>query len=241
MSDNSLMTPIKNESLVQRVINRIVDAIVSGEYKPGDRLPTEIELASTFQVSRNTVREAIRTLISYGVVEIRRPEGTFVSEGGSGNMLNPMLYQIILQREDSHNYIHSLRKMVDIGMTYIIREQGLSAEDEAELERLLQQMTHALREPVTTVEEALQHDTAFHKAIAAAAHNPFIAMIHDFVVDITSESRRRTISRVFEENDREYLVKTHRMTLDSLECREGISVEETVEFSYFYWKDAIKF
>ena len=68
------MTPIKNESLVQRIINKITDSIIAGELKPGDKLPTEMELIAAFQVSRNTVREAIRTLIAYGVVEIRRPE-----------------------------------------------------------------------------------------------------------------------------------------------------------------------
>lgn len=71
---HSLMTSIKNESLVQRIINKITDSIIAGELKPGDKLPTEMELISVFGVSRNTVREAIRTLIAYGVVEIRRPE-----------------------------------------------------------------------------------------------------------------------------------------------------------------------
>ena len=79
MNEKHLTTPIKSESLVQTVINRITDAIISGELKPGDKLPTEVELMATLQVSRNTVREAIRTLIAYGVVEIRRPEGTFLN------------------------------------------------------------------------------------------------------------------------------------------------------------------
>ena len=96
-----LMTSIKNESLVQRIINKITDSIVAGELKPGDKLPTEMELIAAFGVSRNTVREAIRTLIAYGVVEIRRPEGTFICDGFSNKMINPILYRIILQKEDS--------------------------------------------------------------------------------------------------------------------------------------------
>lgn len=79
----------KNESLVQRIINKITDSIVAGELKPGDKLPTEMELIAAFGVSRNTVREAIRTLIAYGVVEIRRPEGTFICDGFSNKMINP--------------------------------------------------------------------------------------------------------------------------------------------------------
>ena len=67
---------------------------------------------------------------------------------------------------------------------------------------------------------------AFHKAIAETTHNSLVVMIHDFVADLTSESRHRTIEKVFEENDREYLVRTHRMALDALEKKPGSDVDE---------------
>ena len=86
MNEKQFMAPIKSESLVQEVINRITEAIISGDLAPGDQLPTELELMS-IGVSSNTVREAIRTLIAYGVVEIRRPEGTFVCDGFSNKMI----------------------------------------------------------------------------------------------------------------------------------------------------------
>ena len=238
MNEKHLTTPIKSESLVQTVINRITDAIISGELKPGDKLPTEMELIDTFQVSRNTVREAIKTLIAYGVVEIRRPEGTFVCDGSYPQMLSPLLYQTILRRGASHKYIFEFRQVVDVGITQLIRSQGLSDEDRAELERLNDEYVYELRRDDYSVERIHNKDMEFHKAVAAATHNPFAIMLHDFVADVSAESRYRVIEKVCEENDREYLIKTHRLTLDSLENKPGVDVNEVIEFSYYYWKDS---
>lgn len=132
---HSLMTSIKNESLVQRIINKITDSIIAGELKPGDKLPTEMELISVFGVSRNTVREAIRTLIAYGVVEICRPEGTFICDGFSNKMINPLLYRIILQKEDSYKDLLGLRQIIESGIYRLILAQGLTDEEVEHLEQ----------------------------------------------------------------------------------------------------------
>ena len=101
LNNDNMMTPVSNESVVQQVINKITDAIMAGEFKPGDKLPTEMEMISLFKVSRNSLRSAIQTLRAYGVVEVRRPEGTFVCSDFSPQILNPMLYSIILHEEES--------------------------------------------------------------------------------------------------------------------------------------------
>ena len=63
-------------------------------------------------------------------------------------------------------------------------------------------------------------------------------MLNDFLLNLTSESRYRTIKKIFEENDREYLEKTHRMHLDALEKKPGSNIEEALEFSHYYWKNS---
>lgn len=72
---------INRSSVVQRVIDRLTEAIVSGELKPGDRIPTEMELAEQMGVARNSIREAVKILVYIGVLEIRRADGTFVCDG----------------------------------------------------------------------------------------------------------------------------------------------------------------
>ncbi len=93
-----LSTSLQNKSVVENIIDKIISAIIAGELAPGDQLPTEIELCRDLGVGRNSVREAIKKLEAYGVVYIKRAEGTFVSETYSQKMLDPMLYGRILRR-----------------------------------------------------------------------------------------------------------------------------------------------
>ena len=69
---------LANKSVVERVVDQITNAIINGELLPGDKLPTEPELCETFNVGRNSVREAIKILEAYGVVEIDK-EGQAIS------------------------------------------------------------------------------------------------------------------------------------------------------------------
>ena len=66
---------LKSESVVQQVINCLTDGMVSGELKPGDRLPSEPELAAQLGVARTSVREATKILAYLGVLESRRFRG----------------------------------------------------------------------------------------------------------------------------------------------------------------------
>ena len=136
MNESNLLSQVGGESVVQQIINKITDAIVSGELKPGDRLPPELELISAMHVSRNTLRAAIQTLRAYGVLEVRRPEGTFVCEHFTPQMITPMLYSIILAKEDSYRDLIGLRRIIDMGISKLVIAQGLSEEETAELERL---------------------------------------------------------------------------------------------------------
>ena len=231
---------INNESVVQQVINRITDAIISGALKPGDQLPPEMELISTFGVSRNSLRSAIQTLRAYGVLEVRRPEGTFVRSGASPELLNPMLYSLILHKDDSYKDITGLREMIDFGISRLVIENGLTAEETETLERVYDELVYELRKEQYDLKKIADADKRFHQCIARASHNSMAEMLNEFLLNITAESRSRTIRNVFDANDREYLIKTHRLHLDALEGKPGMSLDETLEFSYYYWKDAVK-
>lgn len=233
-----MMSPVSNESVVQQVINKITDAILAGELKPGDKLPPEMELISTFKVSRNSLRSAIQTLRAYGVLEVRRPEGTFVCSHYSPQMLNPMLYSIILHENDSYKDLTGLRDIIDMGVSKLVIDRGLSPEERANLEKKYDELVELLLAENYDIQLIAQADMRFHEAIAQATHNSLAVMLNEFMLNITSGSRDRTIKKVFQENDREYLVKAHRMHLDALEGKPGVSIEEALEFSKYYWKNS---
>lgn len=234
----NMMTPVSNESVVQQVINKITDAILAGELKPGDRLPPELELISAFHVSRNSLRSAIQTLRAYGVLEVRRPEGTFVCSNFSPQMLNPMLYSIILHERDSYKDLTGLRQIIDMGISKLVINRGLSQEEVEALERQYDKFMGLLMAEDYDIQAIAEADMGLHELIAEATHNSLAVMLNDFLLNLTSESRYRTIKKVFEENDREYLEKTHRMHLDALEKKPGSNIEEALEFSHYYWKNS---
>ena len=99
MTASDFMKPIRMKSASDIVVERLTEAIIDGQINPGDKIPTEPELASSFCVGRNTVREAVRTLVAYGILEIRRPEGTFVCRTFKPQTINPLIYSMILQKK----------------------------------------------------------------------------------------------------------------------------------------------
>ena len=237
-NDKKMLTPVNNESVVQQVINKITDAIISGELKPGDRLPPEMELISAFHVSRDSLRSAIQTLRAYGVLEVRRPEGTFVCSAFSPQMINPMLYSIILHEQESYKDLTGLREIIDMGISKLVIKRGLSPEETYALECQYEELVTLLMAENYDIQAILEADMRLHKGIAKATHNSLAVMLNEFLLDLTCESRYRTIKKVFEENDREYLVKTHRMHLDALEKKPGAEIEPALEYSNLYWKNS---
>ena len=76
--ESSAKTPAK--SVVDQVLDGIISQIIGGTLRPGDKLPTEMELCKQFGAGRNSVREAVKKLQAYGILYIKLAEGTFVSE-----------------------------------------------------------------------------------------------------------------------------------------------------------------
>ena len=147
MAQSKTNTPIlsrslQNKSIVSRIVNQITDAIINGELKPGDKLPTETSLCATFEVGRNSIREAIKILEAYGVVYIKRPDGTFVNDRYSQKMLDPMLYGILLEKNSSDEIIQ-LRKVLDIGIMQQIMHT-ITPEQIAHIEGCLENLINAV-------------------------------------------------------------------------------------------------
>ena len=118
---------INRSSVVQRVIDRLTEAIVSGELKPGDRIPTEMELAEQMGVARNSIREAVKILVYIGVLEIRRADGTFVCDGFSESLIDPMVYGIILNQQNEQE-LNELRTMIESGVMRLAIEKASDKE-----------------------------------------------------------------------------------------------------------------
>lgn len=168
---------------------KLAAAITAGEFAPGARLPTEKQLVERFDVSRAVVREAIARLKTEGFVETRQGSGAFVAAkpglasfriGAHGSMPGS-----IAEAELPH--IFELRAIVEAGMAELAATRR-SASDIAAIRGAYHSMQQALEEG----RDGAGSDDAFHAAIAAAAHNPYLAQFAAFLAQHFSATRAVT-------------------------------------------------
>lgn len=157
-------------NLPKQVADKLLQMVVSGELTPGERLPTEAQLAATFGVSRNVLREAVASLRSRGVLETRRGIGTFVSEAAlhSSFEIDPddLLAPTPLIQ------IYQLRLEVESGAAAIAAQQRT----EAQLARLEQALLR-VNDPAPGWVGGAESAVDFHEEIARATNNPYFEQL----------------------------------------------------------------
>ena len=97
----SLMGSLRTKNISQVIIDRIVSSIAAGELRPGDRLPTEEEFSARIGVGKSSVREAIKILEAFGILEIRRGDGTYIVDHFQGGMLHPAIFGMLMAQHDA--------------------------------------------------------------------------------------------------------------------------------------------
>ena len=235
--EKKFLRPIDNTSIVQQVIDRLTYAMIYKELRPGDKLPTEMELAASFGVGRNSIREAIKILVSFGVLDIRRPEGTFVASGFSDKMINPLLYGIILDQSDSIDSLKELREWVDFGILELAMEKA-APEDLFQLEEQLQQLFKAI--DGGDAEKVFRADDEFHEAISITAHNSLLAQIAKLVRTLTSEMRMSTIQNMLSLSKGRELKKAHEDLFNIITRKNDDSARKLLVEGYFYKYNVIR-
>ncbi len=227
----SYLKNLKQESVVQSVINVLTDAMRNKELKPGDKIPPEPELAASMGVARSSVREAIKILTYLGVLESKRSEGTFVCSGFKESMIDPMVYGIILN-QDSFENLMELREMTETG----IMRLAILKYDEAEmrtLEGLLGDMRSALNNHQDTVDAFFRADNAFHDQISQMGKNPLADKIGRVVRTLTYAMRYETVSAMIRGGRGEELMAAHEKLCEALKSRDLSQLEKIVRDSYF--------
>src|SRR5205814_10501613 len=110
----SVLEPVRLRSGGEHVADRLVTAIALGEFVPGQRLPSERDLASTLGVSRTTVREAIQRLAALGYVDVRRGRtgGAYVLQG-MGPEANEMIRRTLLPEWSNLERVLDFRQLIE--------------------------------------------------------------------------------------------------------------------------------
>jgi len=233
---NSLNYPSKKSgSVVENVKEWIIDQLIEGHLKPGSKLPTEAELCANFGASRNSVREAIKQLEAYGVVYIKRAEGTFVTEGYAPKMLSPVLFSLILQNYRWEDFVE-LRRAIEIGTLYVLVGKKLEEEGLAELKEALNTLEATLKEEPLDVQKITDADCVFHNVIIKLTANPQLQTLSEYINRITVPSREKTTETVIASGEIESYIRLHRQLYNVIENADKSGIEKAVMDHYIFWE-----
>ena len=226
---------VENKNLVEQITKLILDAILNGDLKPGDKIPTEAEFAQMLGVGRNSFREAIKILEAKGVVTIRRSDGTYINDHFTGQMLEPMLYGLILQNKNWQDFI-DLRSVVDIGTMHLVIRR-MNSETEVALRRRLADLKEVIRQTPVSIERIIEVDHAFHLAMSEITGNELLITVNDYILRMTTAARMKTVEKIVEHGELEKLSLLHEQWIKVLVSRDSSMVEKVVLDHYQFWKE----
>lgn len=167
--------------LPTRVADALRREILEGRLKPGDRIPGEQMLAETFKVSRNVVREAIARLRSDGVVQSRQGIGAFVVRASPSPILR--IEQDTATNRAAFTNVFELRAMLEVRAAGLAAKRGTPAQF-AVISAALDRM----RGDDKWANQGVDADLEFHRAVALATGNDYIARVVGFVSEHMRES-----------------------------------------------------
>jgi GntR family transcriptional repressor for pyruvate dehydrogenase complex len=195
----------------EKVIQQITDKISSGEYKPGDYLPTERELSEMMDVSRASVREALRVLEYIGLIECKPKNGTNIVYV-SPEILANRLHTIDLRSNKSN-----FENLLELRETIEPKIAGLAAQKATDEEvKLIKKYIYDLGENIEE-EEFENSDALFHLYIAQASNNIFFIRIMEMLFEMLKEVRKKT---VFSYHRREGIFEEHKLIYEAIENRD---------------------
>lgn len=187
--ESSLITPIKKTRVAEEVADRIRVLMLDGTFPAGEPLPSERHLAERFGVSRGSIRDALRTLETIGLLETRHGQGTFPHELSVDRLVAP-LASVMAYRSDLQDELLDVRRMFEPAVARAAAQRA-TEEDLVGLDRILD----AQRQKLKKGQSAIVEDTAFHAILARATRNRVVMSIMATLNDLLVESRTQSLNQ----------------------------------------------
>ncbi len=212
---------VVKSSVSQQVFDQLRQQILSGSWKPGDKLPSENELAAQFGVSRVTVRNALQKLSGLGLLETRFGEGSFIRGPEAGAALNQLVPMLYLGRETLRDIL-TFRRMVEGPICEIACRRATDGEIE-QLRQLLGQMERAEADLAAFA----RLDSQFHELLARLTRSRMMQQIYQIIDDAIQSSYKQHARR------QSVLVtlRWYREILAAFEARDSARARQAMEQS----------
>jgi GntR family transcriptional regulator, transcriptional repressor for pyruvate dehydrogenase complex len=231
MADGTRFTPVQPVRSYQRIVEQVEEALARGDLQPGHRLPSERELVAQFQVSRSTVREALRVLESNGIVRSRPgdPNGPEVL-AFSPRALRKQMVRLARVDEVGLAELVSFRMILD-GSANMLAARLHTPDQLKEMEATIDAMEAAVD---AGYEEFSKADLAFHEAVGRASRNTLIQLCNEVVREVVLSLISEKISR--SRQSRSLMLTSlahHRRVLSAVRAGDGLAAAEAARRSLY--------
>lgn len=234
-ADSVFFTPSGSEkkpSATDIVVNKIKELILNKSLQPGDLLPSEMVIANAMNVSRGSVREAMKVLSAFGVVEIKQGDGTYITKSISKECFNPLLFSLLSEASNIHQIIE-LREIFELGIVKLIINHA-SDEEISRIRSVVNDFDAVIRSGSFTDDDIYSHEIKFHRVLSEATCNPLVVHMYDFLMDFFCPHIKQTTNRLITASGNNTL-KIHNRIVSALEERNLTKAERAINSSMKTW------
>lgn len=208
--------PIRPKKLSEEIVDQIKELIARGELQPGQRIPSERELATFLGVSRPSVREAIMVLEAMGFLESRQGGGTYVRSLAEQSMADPLTSMV--ERKDPR-MLHALTE-VRMGLETWSAYLAAKRAEPSEIERL-RELFAIMEEQAETGGWDGEIDAQFHLTITEATHNTLQIHVLNTIQELFKANIMVALSEFYsKEGYVELLISHHRDIMEAIAARD---------------------
>lgn len=205
------MSVFQRETSLQRTAKRLLSFIKEKNLKPGDRLPPERELARMMNISRPSLREALRALQSMNIIENKHGSGNYITSLEPKRLIQ-RLEAVFMLEDSTYSELFEARKILETGIAEIAAQRITDEEI-----RTLEAIVRKTRSEVDNPEAFLQLDLELHNVILKAAKNDILDLFMSSVNQLSLYSRRRTSERP---EIRRQTLRDHKEIINALKRRD---------------------
>ncbi len=237
MEMNNLFAKLPKGSISEIIIKRVTDALLSGELKPGDKIPTEVEFSENLGVSRNAVREAVKVLVAFGVLEIRRSEGTFVVNEYNQKLLDPLIYGLILSE-------HSMEELLEVKIAIAnsalyLAMMNASDEEIGKLRELGKAFREVMNEEPADIEKMYHASVQFNEYLDNITHNRMFSQLDSIIHKIAKFTRYKAIEVSVARGCVNVLPENYLKEVDVLESRNQDAIPGFMNERLKLWQELL--
>jgi len=222
-----MLEPLVKTRLYEEIVRQIIERIKSGDLKPGDKLPTERELASQLKVSRTAIREALRSLELMGLIDSKVGNGTYIREISLDSLMGTFA-GVLKQNE------RLTMELIEVRMLLEVETAKLAAKRRSEENlKAMEKALELIEKEIEQGELGFEGDNAFHAELTNAAENLALSSINNLCGELLSSTRKAALMAL--DNPRtslEYHRKIYKAVKNQDAEEAGRYMREHLEVAY---------